>query len=110
MEGAVRPGRGDGRGSAPPSSGREEGVEGVLPPHQEVQVSIGEPAEAVVEDDGESDVVERGVVGGGIAGLDAAGVFAHGGVAVMGVGVLDRQGGGRTNISLRTPCGAGGPW
>ncbi len=46
-----------------PSAGREEGVEDVLPSHQEVQVDIGEPAEAVMEDGREDDVVQGGVIG-----------------------------------------------
>ena len=45
------------------SGGREDGVEGVFAAHHEVQVRLGQVAEAAVKDDGERDVVQGGVLG-----------------------------------------------
>ena len=71
------------------SGGREDGVEGVFASHHEVQVGLGQVAEAAVKDDGQRDVVERGVVGRGVTGAEATGVLAEACVAPVVVGVLD---------------------
>ena len=71
------------------SGGGEDGVEGLKGSHEEVEVGLGEVAEAAVKDDGEGDVVEGGVVGGGMAGADAAFVLAEAGIAAVMVAVLD---------------------
>ena len=68
---------------------QEDGVEGFLAPHHEVQVGFGDMVEAAMENDGQHDVVERGVVGGAMAGADAAGVLAETHVAPIVVAVLD---------------------
>ncbi len=96
--GGFWPGRGAARhrseggaaAGAAPSASREEGVEGVLPSHQKVQVGIREPAEVVAEGDREGDAVQGGVIGRGMAGVDATGVLTHSGIAAMMVGILDR--------------------
>ena len=49
---------------------------GVFASHHEVQVRLGQVAEAGVKDDGERDVVQCGVVGGSVAGADAAGILS----------------------------------
>ena len=82
-------GEGETRGEGGGSGRGQDGVECVAPAHHEVQMCLGQVAEAAVEDDGERDVVQGGVVGGRVAGADAAGVLAHGGVAPVAVGVLD---------------------
>ena len=66
-----------------------DGVEDVVAVHHAVAVGFGQVAEAVVEHDGEHDVVQGGVVGGGVAGAEAGGVLAHAGVAAEAVAVLD---------------------
>ena len=52
-------------------------------------IRFGQVAEALVEDEGQHDIVEGGVVGGGMPGAVAAGVFAEGGIAAVVVAVLN---------------------
>ena len=55
------------------SAGFEDGVEGLAAAHHEVQVRLGEVAEAAVEDDRQRDVVQGGIVGGRVSPANAAG-------------------------------------